>query len=302
MIQIAPRRLVPHRGIVDRVTRGRVVRPRQPRRGVRRSSPFAAATLGVGILLTLVPMLYLVSVSLMNREEITAGLLVSPDPQWSNWGSVLTDSPMPRAIANSVIAAGLGALLTLAFALPGAWAIVRYRMGGRTLAATIMSPWLLPPIVAVIPVLTLLRLVGLSNSLAGLTLVYALVNIPVATWLLEGFLRQLPIEIDEAAQLDGAGPVRVLVSIVAPLMSPALIAVGIIVAVLNYQEFVLATFLTQSADSQTMPVALSLFLGERLTHTGKIAAAAVIGVIPLFAIAALLQRWLVGGLTSGSVK
>lgn len=272
------------------------------RRPVGHRSPLAATTLVIGMLVTLIPVLYLISVSLMNREEITAGLLVSPDPQWGNWGSVLTDSPLPRAIANSVIAAGLGALLTLAFALPGAWAIVRYRTGGRTLGATIMSPWLLPPIVAVIPLLTLLRLVGLTNSLAGLTLVYALVNIPVAIWLLEGFLRRLPVEIDEAAQLDGAGAVRVLVSIIAPLMSPALIAVGIIVAVLNYQEFVLATFLTQSADSQTMPVALSLFLGERLTHTGKIAAAAVIGVLPVFAIAALLQRWLVGGLTSGSVK
>lgn len=272
------------------------------KRAGHRISPLASGTLVVTLLVTLTPIAYLVAVSLMSREEITAGLLWSPDPKWGNWVGVLTDSPIPRAIANSLTAAVLGALLTLTLALPGAWAIVRYRTGGRTLAATIMSPWLLPPIVAVIPLLTLLRILGLSNSLIGLTIVYALVNVPVGVWLLEGFLRTLPVELDEAAQIDGAGSFRVLVSIVTPLVSPALIAVGIIVAVLNYNEFVLATFLTQSADSQTVPVVLSLFLGERLAHSGKIAAAAVIGIVPLFAMAAILQRWLVGGLTSGSVK
>lgn len=268
----------------------------------RDRSPLATTTIVLGLLLTLVPIAYLVSVSLMDRAEITSGILVTGEPKWQNWADVLSGSPVPRAIANSLIAAVLGALLTIVFALPGAWAIVRYRTGGRTLAATLMSPWLLPPIVAVIPIMALLRTVGLANTLVGLTIVYAFVNIPVAVWLLEGFVRALPVEIDEAAQLDGAGSWRVLVSIVAPLVSPALVAVGIIVAILNYHEFLLATFLTQSADSQTFTVALSLFLGERLTHTGKIAAAAVIGILPLFALATVMQRWLVGGLTSGSVK
>src|SRR5690606_10478910 len=106
----------------------------------------------------------------------------------------------------------------------------------------------------------------------------------------------------EAAQLDGAGSSRVLLASVAPPVAPAPIAVGIIVAILNSHEFLLATVLTQRADSQTLTVALSLFLGERLTHAGKIAAAAVIGIVPVFALATFMQRWLVDGLTSGSVK
>lgn len=274
----------------------------RPRRIRHDRSAVATGTLLLGLMLTLVPILYLVSVSLMDRAEITSGILVSASPKWENWADVLDGSPIPRAILNSLIAAVLGSVLTLVFALPGAWAIVRYRTGGRTLGATLMSPWLLPPIVAVLPIMTLLRTLGLANTLAGLTIVYALVNIPVAVWLLEGFIRKLPVELDEAAQLDGAGSWRVLLAIVAPLVSPALIAVGIIVAILNYHEFLLATFLTQSADSQTLTVALSLFLGERLTHTGKIAAAAVVGIVPVFALATIMQRWLVDGLTSGSVK
>lgn len=262
----------------------------------------ATIILAALVLFFTVPLLYLVSVSLMGRDETGQGVLFPAAPQWSNWSDVLVGTDLLRGILNSLVAAIGGALLTLAAALPAAWSIVRYRTGGTTLGATLMSPWLLPPIVAVVPLFTLLRVLGLNNTLGGLTLVYALVNIPVAIWLLEGFIRRLPIEIEEAAGIDGAGPVRVLVAIVAPLLAPALIAVGIIVAVLNYNEFLLATFLTQSPDAQTLPVVLSLFYGDRTPHYGRIAAASVIGVLPVFAVAVFLQRWLVGGLTVGAVR
>lgn len=273
------------------------IRPRADHRSI-----LATIVLAVLILFFVVPLLYLVSVSLMGRNETGQGVLIAAEPQFSNWSEVLTQSDLVRGILNSLIAAIGGAALSLAIALPGAWAMVRFRTGGATLAGTIMSPWLLPPIVAVVPLFTLLRILGANNTLWGLTLVYALVNVPVAIWLLEGFIRKLPIEIEEAARIDGAGSFRILFSIVAPLVAPALAAIGIIVGVLNYNEFLLATFLTQSPDAQTLPVVLSLFYGERTPHFGKIAAASVIGVIPVFAAAVFFQRWLVGGLTSGSVR
>ena len=279
-----------------------VLPPARPRGGRSRRSVLATVVLAVLLLFFVVPILYLLSVSLMTHPETSEGILFSTNPQWSNWAEVLTESDLLRGIGNSLVAALGGSLLTLVLALPGAWAIVRYRTGGAPLAATIMSPWLLPPIVAIVPLFTLLRILGLNNTLVGLTLVYALVNLPVAIWLLEGFLRKLPHEIDEAARLDGAGSFRILVSIIAPLVTPALIAIGIIVAILNYNEFLLATFLTSSPDAQTLPVILSLFYGERTPHYGKIAAASAIGIIPVFAAAVLFQRWLVGGLTVGSVK
>lgn len=265
-------------------------------------SPIASTVVALFLVGTLVPILYLFSVSLMGRGETVSGILWSPDPSWSNWGDVLTGSNIPGGVARSLAAAIGGAVLSLALAVPGAWAIVRFRTGGATLGATLMSPWLLPPIVAVVPLLTLLRILGLNNTLVGLTLVYALVNIPVAIWLLEGFIRAIPGEIEEAATIDGAGTFRTLVSIVIPLASPALVAVGIIIAILNYNEFLLATFLTQSVDAQTFPVALSMFYGDRTPHFGKIAAASLIGVIPVFAVAVFLQRWLIGGLTTGAVR
>ncbi len=266
-----------------------------------RPRPVAASVLLIALAVTLVPLAYLFSVSLMGRDETVSGVLWSSDPHWSNWGDVLA-TDIPRAILNSLLAALGGAVVSLAFAVPGAWAIVRYRAGGRTLSATLMSPWLLPPIVAVVPLLTLLRVIGLNNTLVGLTLVYALVNVPVAVWLLEGFIRRLPTEIEEAAVLDGAGTARMLWSVIVPLLLPSLVAIGIIVAILNYNEFLLATFLTQSVDAQTFPVALSLFYGDRTPHFGKIAAASFLGVVPVFAAAVFFQRWLVGGLTAGAVR
>ena len=275
--------------------------PRRPRFAFQHRSVLAYTVLGIALLGTILPLAYLFSVSLMGRDETVSGILWTTDPQWSNWGDVL-GTGIPASIGNSLLASLGGALLTMLIALPGAWAIARFRAGGRTLGATLMSPWLLPPIVAVVPLLTLLRVLGLNNTVLGLTLVYALANTPVAVWLLEGFVRRLPIEIEEAATLDGAGTFRTLVSVIAPLLLPSMIAVGIIVAILNYNEFLLATFLTQSADAQTFPVALSLFYGDRTPHFGKIAAASFIGVIPVFAAAVFFQRWLVGGLTGGAVR
>ncbi|MBD5380893.1 MAG: carbohydrate ABC transporter permease [Clavibacter sp.] len=238
----------------------------------------------------------------MTQGEVSAGVLVPTDPAWQNWTAALTGSGLPRAILNSLATSVIGSVLSLAAALPAAWAMARHRTGGRVLAGLVLSPWLLPPVVAIVPVFTLLRILSLNNTLVGLTIVYALANVAVAVWLLEGFVRRIPVELDEAAQLDGAGEWRVLVSIVTPLLTPALVSVGVIVAVLDYQEFLFATFLTQGPAAQTFPVVLSLMLGERVQDFGKIAAASLIGVIPLFAAATLLQRRLVAGLTGGAVE
>ena len=234
------------------------------RDSVQRASPLAVVTLVLAVGGALIPLAYLLSVSFMSQGEVAAGRLLPKDPACHNWSDALASGTLLPGLANSLIVAVLGATLTLAFALPAAWAMVRSRTGGRLLAGTILSPWLLPPIVAVLPLFTLLRILHLNNTIVGLFLVYALANTAVAIWLLDGFVRRIPVELDEAAQLDGAGPFRVLGQIVLPLLTPGLVAVGVIVAVLNYHEFVLATFITQGPESQTLPVVLSNMLGERV--------------------------------------
>lgn len=253
------------------------------------------------LVVVLVPLLYLVSISLMTQGQISAGILFPGNPAWQNWAAAW-NSPIPRGVVNSLAAAFIGALATLVLAVPGAWTIARHRTGGKTLSGLILSPWLLPPIVAIVPLLTLLRIVGLSNTLTGLTLVYALMNVPVAIWLLDGFIRRIPVDIEEAGRIDGANELQLLCRLVVPLLVPALIAVGVIIAILNYNEFLFATFLTQSEESQTVTVLLAGMLSERVQDFGRIAASSLIAVTPIFTIAVLLQRWLIEGLTTGAVK
>jgi multiple sugar transport system permease protein len=269
--------------------------------GQRRYSLLSIVVLTVGVAWVVIPIAYLFSMSLMSRNEVLSGSYLPSSPQWENWQAAI-DAGIPKAILNSLLVAVGGALITLVLALPAAWAIARRGTGGRAMGTFVMAPWLLPPIVAVVPLFVLLRIVGLNNSLEGLVLVYAFVNIPVAIWLLEGFIRKVPNEIEEAAAIDGASDTRTLLQIVVPLVAPGLVAVGIIAAVLNYNEYLLASFIAQRPDVQTLPVALSLFQGDRFAHLGRIAAASIVGVIPVYAVAVVSQRWLVAGLTTGGVK
>lgn len=267
----------------------------------RRSSFVASLWLVAALAASVVPIAYLLSVSFMTQGEVAAGRLVPAAPTLAHWVAAL-EGPIPRAVLNSLVVATLGAVLTLALALPAAWTMARHGTGGRLLAGTVLAPWLLPPIVAIVPLFVGLRILGLNNTLAGLTLLYGVMNVGLAVWLLEGFVRRVPIELEEAARIDGAGDVAVLVRIVLPLTSPALVAVGTILLVLGYDEYLFAAFVTQSDQSRTVPVVIALMLGERIQDFGRIAAASLMGVIPPLVLAGLLQRRLVSGLTAGAIR
>ncbi|MBN9060544.1 MAG: carbohydrate ABC transporter permease, partial [Rhizobiales bacterium] len=155
---------------------------------------------------------------------------------------------------------------------------------------------------ALLPFFFLLKTIGLLNTHAGLILVNGLLNIPVAFWLLAPFLRRVPVEIEEAAALDGAGRLRTLVSIVAPMIAPGIAATSLIVVILSFNEFLLASGLTLSDSMRTLTVGISLFQGDRLVNFGQMAAASLAGIVPIYAIALLMQKHLVEGLAHGGVK
>ncbi len=140
------------------------------------------------------------------------------------------------------------------------------------------------------------------DSVVGLGLIEGLMLTPVAVWLLDSFFRAIPAEIDEAAALDGCGPLRTLWSVILPLTAPGIVAVAIIVFILVYNDFLIPLLLTQSVDSQTLPVGIALMQGGREVMFGQMAAASLAGLIPVYLLALFLQKWLIGGLTQGSVK
>ncbi len=259
--------------------------------------------LSFGILLTVVfivsPILYLAILSITSQGEVLSGRILPERPVFENWRIAFETVPLLRFLRNSLLAASLSSVLTLALSFPLAYAVVRLRIGGRAIPTVVLASYTAPPIVAAIPLFFLLRWLGLIDSVLGLAVVYAAANVPVAFYLLDSFLLRIPPDIEEAAWLDGAGTLRTLAEIVLPLALPGLTATGIICALLAYNEFLFALLFTYSPASQTLPVAISLFQGEKLVQFGQMAVASLTGMVPVYAAGIVLQRWLIGGLTGG---
>lgn len=282
---------------------------RTPRRSGTRNGLGAARLRGLRVVMWLIvltvtvfPILYLVLLSFTPQSQVLSGQVIPDRVTTANWATMWQRIDVLRFLGNSTLAAVLGAGLSIAIAFLTAYAFARYRTGGAVLPMYVLAGFLAPPIVAAIPLFFLLRGIGLTNSAVGLALLYGLVNVAVATALLEPFLERIPIELEEAAKLDGVGPGRILTSVVLPLTTPGLIAVGIILLILNYNEFLFALVTLQRNDAQTLPVAISLFQGDRGMQFGQMAAASVAAMVPVYLAAVVMQRYLVGGLTSGSMK
>lgn len=275
--------------------------PQQRRKSLfMRALPWVAIAIVIGFVL--LPILYSFATSFKPRGEITSGNFWPQEPTLDNWSTAFQAFPLAAFIRNSMIASVLSATLTLLITVPATYSMVKLGVGRKFLPDFTVATYVAPPVVALIPLFILLQKADLTNSVWGLTLVYGLMNIPVAFWLLRGFIAEIPRSIDEAAWLDGAGYWRTLFTMNLPLLVPAFIATGLICAILSFNEFLFASAMTFGPESRTLTVGISLFQGERFVNFGQMAAASLSGMIPVYFLAILLQKWLVGGLAHGSVK
>ncbi|MGM1030322.1 MAG: carbohydrate ABC transporter permease [Actinomycetota bacterium] len=275
------------------------------RPGQRRLAPvrlLRGIVIGSAVAFALFPILSLVVMSLKGPSDILSLRILPSTVAWTNWTDVFSTYPIATYMLNSTSVAVLATLVGLAIAIPANYAIARLRAGGKNMLGIIVSVYIAPPVVAVVPLFLLVRSVGLMDTIIGLALIEALMVCPVMIWLLDSFFRSIPAEIDEAAQVDGCGPVTILLRVILPLVMPGVVAVGIISFVLVYNDFLVPLMLAQSAASQTLPVGISLMQGGREVMFGQMAAASLTGMIPVYLLALFMQRWLVGGLTHGSVK
>jgi len=256
----------------------------------------------IAITLALLPVLYMVGMSFKSPDDILSTRIVPSRLAFENWAAAFENWPIVTYLRNSLGASLVAVLVSLLISIPANYAMARLRAGGKQTLGIIVSAYVAPPIVAIIPLFVLVRMAGLMDSVVGLGIVEGLLLTPVAVWLLDGFFRAIPFEIDEAAQIDGCGPLRTLWSVILPLAVPGIVAVSIIVFILSYNDFLIPLLLTQSVDSQTLPVGIALMQGGREVMFGQMAAASLAGLIPIYLLALFLQKWLVGGLTQGSVK
>lgn len=266
------------------------------------SRPVYAVLMIAALTFFVFPIVFMAMVSLKGQADISTGDIFPSVLFWQNYPDAFKTIALEKYLRNSAIVATFGALLTLVIAVPATHAIVRHRLGGNFLPAVILGTYVAPPIVALFPLFFLLRNLGLVNTHFGMILVYGVMNLPVAFWLLSSFVRRLPVELEEAARVDGVGYFRTLRSIVIPLLMPGIASTGIICLILAYNEFLFASFLARSQDTQTVPIGLSLFQGDRQLRFGQMAVASLAAMVPVYVLAVFFQRWLVRGLTTGIGK
>ena len=223
-------------------------------------------------------------------------------PTMENYRDVLFDSSFGRYLVNSLIVGVVATLITLLLGCMAAYGLARFSFAGRkTIAYTTLMLRTVPLAVIAVPVFMIWSDWKLTNSLSGLILLYVAVNLPFTIWLLYGFVLQIPVELEEAASIDGCRPWRIFLRIVLPLMRPGLAAAAIFTFRIAWNEFILALVLTDRS-TRTLPVAASLFVTDIGVEWGKLMALATLIALPPLAFTFLAARQVISGLTAGAVK
>jgi ABC-type glycerol-3-phosphate transport system permease component len=217
------------------------------------------------------------------------------------WMGSTTNSPVLPFLGTSLLVAGLSTALATALGVMAAYAIGRHRTGGRWLSMWILSQRFMPAIALVIPLFLIFRALGLFDTVFGLVLLYTTVNVPLAVWLLLGFVSGLPAELEEAALIDGASYPRAFLRVVLPLLRPGIAVTAIFVFIFSWNEYVLAYQLAGD-EVATVTVYLPRLRSAIAQLYGEIAAASLLSVLPALLFAWVMQRYLVRGITLGGGK
>ena len=206
-------------------------------------------------------------------------------------------------IRNSLVVAGLTTAVVIPVAALCAYALARMRMRGKgLLLAFILAVSMFPQIAIVPPLYLILRELRLLNTYPGLVLPYLTFAMPLAVWLLTGFFRELPRDLEDAARLDGAGRLRAMRDVVMPLAAPGVASAAILTFLYCWNEFLFALSFTLGPERYTVPVAITFFRGRYQVPWGEVLAAAVVATIPVALLVLAFQRRIVAGLTGGAVK
>jgi trehalose/maltose transport system permease protein len=259
----------------------------------------------VVVVVSVFPFYYAILTSFKTGTALFEVNYVPKEVSFSNYVSVFSQGSFLRNLLNSVVVASLVVGLALLMAVTAAFALSRVRFRGRGfLLLVILSVSMFPQIAVLAGLFELIRAFGLFNSIWSLVFSYTIFTLPFTVWVLTTFMRDLPIEIEEAAIVDGASPWIIITRVFMPLMWPALVTTGLLAFIAAWNEFLFALTFTSSNDTRTVPVAIALLSGATQFETpwGNIMAASVIVTIPIVILVLIFQRKIVAGLTAGGVK
>jgi raffinose/stachyose/melibiose transport system permease protein len=272
--------------------------------GQRRASVISHTILGVYALMVLVPLLYVVFLSFKNLTGILATPTSLPDRlHTENYSQAWSTGNLERYLVNTVVVAGVTVAAVLVVSSLAAYVIARYRFrGNQLLYLFFVSGLALPIQIVALPLFILMRQLGLLGGLPSLMLVFTASGISFSVFLLVNFMRTIPMELQEAAVVDGAGPIRVYWHVILPLVRPALGIVAIFEFINAWKEFFLPLLLIQNTNNMTVAVGVQSFQGEHASAYNLMLAALVIVSLPTIIGAFFVTKQFRRNLLSGSVK
>ena len=249
------------------------------------------------------PLLWLARLSILPEP-----LLTELPPPWlftpsvAGYREVLTLHPFAKYLRNSLVVALGSSTCAIVLGLPAAYSFVRFRFHGREpLSLAVLCVYVMPPIAMIIPLYVIYSRLGLLDTQVALIVTHTSVTLPLSVWLLRGFVMRVPVELEEAAQVDGCGRLEALWRVVVPIMAPGIAATAILTFLYSWNDFIYAVILT-GRGARTLPVMISGFITEQAVYWDRVAAAGMLVLLPTAILGVAVQRYLATGLSGGAVK
>jgi multiple sugar transport system permease protein len=253
----------------------------------------------------LLPVAWIISLSLKPSADITDGNFIPTSVTFDNYKNIFDQNVFTSALRNSIGIALISTVVAVTLATSAAYAIARLDFPGKRLVlAAALAIAMFPAISVVSPLFDIWRHIGLYDTWPGLIIPYMTFALPLSIWVLSSFFREIPWELEQAAEVDGATPFQAFTKVIAPLAMPGIVTTFIIVFLICWNDFIFAISLTSTTRAETVPAAIAQFPGvsQFTVPIGDIAAAAVVVTVPVMVLVLLFQRRIVAGLTAGAVK
>jgi multiple sugar transport system permease protein len=272
-------------------------------------TPREVVTWSIGILIVLlyalIPVMWILSLSLKPPDQLTDRKFIPQKISFDNYDTIFSTETFTRALVNSIGIAGLATLISIFLAAMAAYALARLDFAGKTVILSgALAVAMFPPISIVGSLFNIWREVGLYDTWPGLIIPYMTFTLPLAIYTLSAFFREIPWELEQAAQVDGATPFQAFRKIIVPLAAPGVFTAAILVFIFAWNDFIFANTLTSTDRARTVPAALAFFTGGSQFEQpiGAISAASIVVTIPIIIMVLIFQRRIVAGLTAGAVK
>jgi multiple sugar transport system permease protein len=263
---------------------------------------FSNIILILASLSVLLPILWVIRTSLANR---LIAYKIPPvwffKPTLDNYLTIFEKYPFQDYFMNSLIISASASIVALIIGSLAAYSIARFRTGDPWLRLSMLSTQMLPPIALVIPIFLIMNVISLWDTLPGLILAYLSFNLPYTVWILISFFQSIPVEIEEAAMIEGCSRIQALWKVIVPVALPGLLSAGVFNFILNWNEFLFALILT-GRNTRTLPVAIASLWTQQGVNIGAVSAATVVTILPVIFLTYVIQKSLVRNLTFGSIK